>query len=271
MVFLASLRLMGAPPLAYQLQQEGQFRLSALEFRRLALETDSDLAAANGHWFAAYSYFRNGDWNLAETQLDYAEDLIVLELEEPVLWLRAQLAAKRRDWDAASIYYEDLAASSNSRWRDHALRGQVVSALHRKEFDNAERLAQNLSSEIAKQVTEYRQKPAKRPKLGGLLGTVPGLGYAYSGEYGNAVRSLLLNSLFIWGMVETAQDDHWAVFSVLTFFELTWYSGSIYGGIDAAHRYNRENLTAVGAAIQGSSAPRPKAASIPLLSIEFEW
>ena len=31
-------------------------------------------------------------------------------------------------------------------------------------------------------------------------------------------------------------------FSVITFFEFTWYSGSIYGGIDAAHRYNEQRL-----------------------------
>ena len=72
--------------------------------------------------------------------------------------------------------------------------------------------------------------------FGGVLGLVPGLGYAYSGEYANAVRSLILNSLFIWGMVETADDDQWGLFALVTFGEFTWYSGSIYGGIDAAHR-----------------------------------
>ena len=34
--------------------------------------------------------------------------------------------------------------------------------------------------------------------LGGILGIIPGLGYAYSGEYSNAARSLILNSLFIF-------------------------------------------------------------------------
>ena len=71
------------------------------------------------------------------------------------------------------------------------------------------------------------------PWVGGVLGLVPGLGYVYSGEFANGARSLILNGLFIWGMVETAEREQWAAFSVLTFFEFTWYSGSIYGGAEA--------------------------------------
>lgn len=33
------------------------------------------------------------------------------------------------------------------------------------------------------------------------MGLVPGLGYAYAGEYANAMRTLMLNNLLIWGIV----------------------------------------------------------------------
>ena len=39
-------------------------------------------------------------------------------------------------------------------------------------------------------------------------------------------------------------------------FELTWYSGSIYGGIDAAHRYNQRRLDNAVHELRGDDAPR---------------
>ncbi|MBN1558006.1 MAG: membrane protein insertion efficiency factor YidD [Lentisphaerae bacterium] len=106
--------------------------------------------------------------------------------------------------------------------------------------------------------------PARRsPRLGGILGLVPGLGYAYSGEYANALRSLLLNGIFIWGMVETAGEEQWGGFAVISFFELTWYSGSIYGGIDAAHRFNARQ--------RGAQAGPDGAGLAPLLALELAF
>ena len=104
-----------------------------------------------------------------------------------------------------------------------------------------------------------------------MLGLVPGFGYIYSGEYANAARSIILNGLFIWGMVETAADDQWAVFSVLTFAELTWYSGSIYGGIDSAHRHNQRRLDAAVSDVRGEKQLRPDLAQVPLFTLKFDF
>ena len=111
----------------------------------------------------------------------------------------------------------------------------------------------------------------KRPWVGGVLGLVPGLGYVYSGEFANGARSLILNGLFIWGMVETAEREQWAAFSVLTFFEFTWYSGSIYGGVDAAHRYNQRRLDAAVSGVGGGRRLGPDVARVPVVVLGFEF
>jgi len=104
-----------------------------------------------------------------------------------------------------------------------------------------------------------------------VLGLVPGLGYAYSGEYANAVRSLILNSLFIWGMVEAAEHEEWGIFAVVTFGEITWYSGSIYGGLDAAHRRNRRRLESALTDVRGAARPDADRAQVPLVVTGFEF
>ena len=124
----------------------------------------------------------------------------------------------------------------------------------------------------AEALERYLAGRDKSPRLGGLLGIVPGLGYAYSGEYGNALRSLLLNGLFGWAMFATAEDDQWALFAVATFFELTWYTGSIYGGIDAAHRHNRERLDSAVREIRGDDAPHiGHRLGLPLLKVDLAF
>ena len=100
---------------------------------------------------------------------------------------------------------------------------------------------------------------------------MPGCGYFYSGEIANGVRSLLLNGLFIWGMVETAEDKEWAVFSAITFFEITWYTGSIYGGIDAAHRHNHDRLHRAIDALDGRAVMQPDPALLPEIGIRFRF
>jgi len=97
------------------------------------------------------------------------------------------------------------------------------------------------------------------------------LGYAYAGDYANALRSLILNSIFIFGIVDTAGDEEWGAFVAITFFEITWYSGSIYGGIDASHRYNRARMEDAINAVQGDSSWRAELGTLPLISLRFSF
>ena len=81
----------------------------------------------------------------------------------------------------------------------------------------------------------------------------------------------VLNSLFIYGMIDTAADDEWGAFAVISFFEITWYSGSIYGGIDASHRYNRDRLEEAVSAVRGNARLSPDYKQLPVLAVQFEF
>jgi len=111
----------------------------------------------------------------------------------------------------------------------------------------------------------------RSPALGGWLGVVPGLGYAYAGEYANATRSLILNSLFIWGLVSTAEEEQWGAFAVISFFEITWYTGSIYGGVDASHRFNQRRRARAIEAITAGAMMTPDYEALPAVKLKISF
>ena len=125
--------------------------------------------------------------------------------------------------------------------------------------------------EAISSVERYQKGRDRSPRLGGILGLIPGLGYVYSGEYAKAVRSLILNGLFIYAMTETADREQWGAFAALSFFELTWYTGSIYGGIDAAHRFNQNRLNYCIKEIGRGSGFTPDFGQLPIVSLKFEF
>jgi len=228
--------------LALELDAEGQREASAIEFRRLGLaEADSE-NAGNWFWLAAHEYALDKKQALSDRMLDRAEDETPFALAIPVSWLRAENAMQEKEWTAATFHFDSLQLKvEDAAMREFAARGSAAAHLREKEFTNALQALASAPGDLAaarKALEQYKGGRDKKPWVGGVLGMVPGLGYVYSGEYANGLRSLILNSLFIWGMVETGEDDEWGVFAVLTFVEFTWYSGSIYGGIDAAHRHN---------------------------------
>lgn len=255
--------------LALALGREGQHHLSALEYRRFAQGGDEEIITSRWYWLAAHAYASGRDWPLAGRMLDLAEDAADDDLAAPITWLRAEQALAERDWAAAGFYFQSLqSATDDEGWRDFAAQGEAAARLRSGDVDSAR---VGLHGAALEAVERYAAHADKKPWLGGMLGVVPGLGYLYSGEIGNAVRSLLLNSLFIWGMVETAEDDQWAIFTLLTLGEFTWYSGSIYGGIDAANRYNRDRLDQAVEAVRGDRRPQPNLKAIPLFTLGFEF
>lgn len=276
---LSPLTLVAEPSAASRLpvalSLTGQHASAALEFRRQALEiNDSPESRAALFWCAAHEYHRAADYELSDKMLDASENEDA-SLLNPALLLRGETAAVTRDWPAAAFYFQSLASTGvNSNITRYASRRLAITELHRRNPDAARRsLTGTGADETASLVAldRYTSGRNKRPWLGGLLGLIPGLGYAYSGEFANAGRSLILNSIFIFGMVSTAQDENWGAFAAISFFELTWYSGSIYGGIDAAHRYNQGRLDACSQGIMNNASFAPDYATLPAITLQFHF
>ena len=263
--------------LAMELLNEREYGLSAVEFRRFAMESPEPASQSSAYLYAGYAYLMNHSHVSAGEMLDRAESTDASSAYSAELTLlNAENARLANDPDTALYFYDALAAESDqSAFQTfslrraasiHLTRGDVVAARQ-----NLERSPMDESRSLQALET-YANGKDKSPKAGGLWGLFPGAGYWYSGEIANGFRSLILNSLFIYGMVDTAQDDQWGAFAVISFFELTWYSGSIYGGVDAAHRYNRDRLDATIHAVESDMTYRPDpAVVIPLVKFSIQF
>ncbi len=93
----------------------------------------------------------------------------------------------------------------------------------------------------------------KKPWLAGLLGVVPGAGYVYCGRYQDALVAFTLNSALILATVESFDKGHNALGSLLGLAAAGFYSGSIYGSVSAAHKYNQSAWQQVVKQLQDKS------------------
>ena len=257
--------------LAAELMQEKQYKSAAIEYRRLALTTAPEAEQAGYYWGAAYAYHLNHDNSLAIKMLDYTDETENTIGNETTL-LRLDCVMTDRNKSEAEFYADSLSHSCTNQLKHIAQSRKTKLALINHNLKTAlDSIPETAEPDIITAVTTYAEGHDKNPKLGGFLGMVPGLGYAYAGEYANALRSLIMNGLFIYAMVETADDDNWGIFSVITFFEITWYTGSIYGGIDSSHRYNQKRLQACIQVIDDQSQYKPDLHKMPAISLKYSF
>ena len=257
--------------LAADLAEHGDPAGAAVEFRRLALGADGVRERAGFYWASAFTYAQAGRAELADKMLDRAEDADPA-LGAPALLLRAENAARLSKWSEAGFYAQSvLDGGVTGDARRLAARKLAAAQLRRHDLPAARTALEQAGADLpaSQALDQYDRGRDKSPRLGGWLGVVPGLGYFYAGEPANGLRSVLLNGLFIFGMVNTAQHDEWGAFAAISFFEITWFTGSIYGGIDASHRYNRKRLDACLGRMPGSFAPDFR--QLPTISLRYQF
>lgn len=259
---------------AAQLASGGDAEQAAIEFRRIAAAENDVDARGSAYWHSAYQYLRLNDPEICAKMLDRSEDAAP-NLTPQITLLRGERALSMRSWDEAAFYFQSVLGSTPSaETRAYVARRLAQAELRRGNPTGAKEALRTELQETERAmaaIETYEQGRDRSPFVGGVLGLVPGLGYAYSGEYANAVRSFLLNSLFGFAMYHTASRDEWGAFSAISFFELTWYSGSIYGGVDAAQRYNEDRRDACGTAICGNGSFEPDWAQLPLIRLQFKF
>jgi len=95
--------------------------------------------------------------------------------------------------------------------------------------------------ELSRSLNEEPKMNQKSPGLAGTLAVIPGAGYLYCGRYQDALIALLVNGGLIWAAYESFSNDLYALGSVITFVEIGFYAGNIYGSVASAHKYNRKN------------------------------
>lgn len=93
---------------------------------------------------------------------------------------------------------------------------------------------------ILSQIDDVKNLDLKNPKLAGTLAVIPGAGYVYTSRYQDAFISFLLNGALIYSAYEAFNHDYYALGGVISFVGFGFYSGSIYGSVSSAHKYNRK-------------------------------
>ncbi|MBN1674382.1 MAG: hypothetical protein JXR37_25265 [Kiritimatiellae bacterium] len=263
-----------ARQLAAELASEGRHEPAAIEYRRLALDAETGERRGGYYWAAAYAYWRAGDHERVVAMLDRAEDSAP-DLTTESLLLRGEAALAARRKEQALFYLQSVVEGEGpAQARAYAVRRLAGALLSAGELPAARTLLakeQSTQGEALAALDRHAKGRGRNPALGGILGIVPGLGYAYSGEYANALRSLILNGIFIYGLLDTADHEQWGAFGVVAFFELTWYTGSIYGGIDAAHRYNQTRLDACREAVDGGTGFSLDWRQVPVVCLRFSF
>jgi len=262
-----------AENLAVQLDGDGRSAEAALEFRRQALEAGTPSDRGPLFWASAYEYWKAGQTDLAEKMLDRSEDSLA-DSFSPRPLLRGEIAIAEKRYDESAYHWEGLlAAEEPADYERYAARRLAIVNLRRQNPEGALEALRSVPDAAAgaAAIEKYRREKDKSPMLGGLLGIIPGFGYFYSGEYANGFRSIILNALFIWGMASTAEDEQWGFFSVIAFGEITWYTGSIYGGVDSAARYNRRRLEDCERDIMGQASFEPDWKELPLVQLRFKF
>lgn len=82
--------------------------------------------------------------------------------------------------------------------------------------------------------------PTKSPVAAGILSIVPGLGHLYIEEYGSGMVALLWNGAFIYALVDSIVDGRYGQAALIGLVESVWYTGTIFGAVAGAHRFNRD-------------------------------
>ncbi len=126
---------------------------------------------------------------------------------------------------------------------NHALVFDHITA--RKEFDFViEPEPLKLYAKWLKEKIQPKDSLRHRSKTAaGIFATLPGLGYVYTGHYQTAVSALVVIGLFVSATAYSYDAGNPGVGALCGVLSFGWYSGSIYGSILSAERFNNYYLS----------------------------
>jgi len=87
----------------------------------------------------------------------------------------------------------------------------------------------------------FQVKKAKEPWLAGALAVIPGMGYAYNGMYQTAASAFVLNIAILATVYELSANDLPIAAISLGLAGSSFYFGSIWGSVNAAHKINQQH------------------------------
>jgi tetratricopeptide (TPR) repeat protein len=236
---------------AERLMREGEYFRAITEFRRFLFYAPDDPRCPMAHFSIGLAFYRGENYTealqtfraVAQRYPDTAYG------KQAWLWQGESLLRQGQYVAAEQLYTEMTERFSHEEIGQKARYQRAWTFLYRRQWREAvtqfEQVApgsemyQNAQL-LAREALAGERLVMKSPVLAGAFsGLLPGSGQLYNGRLGDALLAFFLNSLFIIGAIEAVHSNAHVVAGILSFFEMGWYAGNIYGAVNGAHKYNR--------------------------------
>jgi tetratricopeptide (TPR) repeat protein len=198
--------------MTYYVQRQYDSAIQAIRplMETASVSTDFQVAA---FFMTAESHERLGRLSVAISILNNLEiQSNDISIQDEAIYRRGWIYLNSGDWERAGRAFNKISPQGRERFRVTELIRQL------EETDQIERLI---------------------PGLAGALAIIPGGGYLYCRRYKDALISFLVNGGLIYAAYEAFDNDLVALGGLITFMEIGFYAGNIYGSISSAHKYNR--------------------------------
>ena len=235
---------------AAQLMQQREYYRAITEYRRFLFSFPHDKRQSKAQFRIGLAFYGGRDYGealkafgeVAELHPDSPHGKLARLWQGECRMRQGKFEAAENLFGAAGLILADEVPG------DHAVYRHAWALLYQQQWQEARKQFQSLpfshsfretARHIAEAIPYIEHSPRKSPVLAGVLSAaLPGSGQFYVGRRGDALLALLLNTLFVAGIVEAISQDRPAVAGLLGFFEAGWYAGNILGAVNGAHKYN---------------------------------
>jgi hypothetical protein len=234
---------------AENLFNQGDYFRSITEYKRFIFYYPADQRVSLAAFGIGQSYFKAQRWSEAEesfqvfiSQFNNSPQLL------EALYLKALAQKNQNKFDQALSTLNSLEKIAGGEVRERSIFQKAMIFIERADWERANSMLKTIPpssvffrySKIISQGLDNSSKlPHKDPVLAGALSALlPGAGQLYTERPRDALVAFLLNAAFITGAVQSFRHNNEITGGILSFFELGWYSGTIYSAIGSAHKFN---------------------------------
>jgi len=230
--------------------EHGDYMTAAVEFKRVVFFFPDDPRADEAAFKIGMANFHEGRYSQAidgfeATIKNYGQSEYAVE----AVFMLSQSYLKINDTDTALSELQLLAArTAQQNIRDRALHRIGWVYLQAGDLSSARAAFTTISDknqmhyridEVMERLDQPEELSYKSPTLAALYSIIPGGGYFYTGRYKDGLIAFLLNAGLAAAAYENFDQELYASGGLISMINLGFYSGSIYGGINSAHKYNK--------------------------------
>jgi len=235
---------------AESLFSESDFYRAITEYKRLLFFFPKDDLAEKAQFKIIESYYKAQRWS---ESVDAFSAFHTMYPRSPMMmqakYLRGLAEKELKRYHQSLLTFREIIDAESNDYKDKAIYQTAIVLMELGEWQKSKQAFSLMpagsplyySSHIMSSgIDRMDDIPQKSPMTAGVLAVVlPGAGHFYVERYKDALVAFLLNGAFIWGAVELFQHNNPVAGSIVTFFELGWYSGNIYSAVSSAHKYNK--------------------------------